>query len=175
MYTYSAYLAEIPRLINVNDTDTVNWCMGLINNQLRYLTTTFFFNERTYTVNGGTQASTQWYRLPPNATEIVNVTVNINGVLWIPNFAGNRRYWDALNVITFVQDYPLFYYIWNNQLGLFPMPSTTGYPITINYKERFVDLCQADYKTGTVTATQYKAGTFTATANSASLTMTTNP
>lgn len=107
--------------------------------------------------------------------EVINVVVNINGVLWIPEFAGNRRYWDALNVISFVQDYPLFFFIWNNQLGLFPMPATTGYPITINYKERIVDLTQADYTTGTVSATQYKTGTFTATASSATLTGATLP
>lgn len=174
MYTFSGYQTEIPRFINVSDSDTKTWAMNLINNQLRYITTNFYFNERTYAVPGGTQASQQWYRLPPNIGDTVNVTVNINGVLWIPSFAGNRRYWDALNVITFVQDYPLFFYIWNNQLGLFPMPATTGYPITINYKERLVDLTQADYTTGTVSATQYKSGSLAATANSANISATTN-
>lgn len=149
--------------------------MELVNDSLRYLTKTFYFNERTYSVPGGTAASTQWYRLPPNIAEVVNITVNINGVLWIPEFAANRRYWDALNVITFQQDYPLFFFIWNNQLGLFPMPATTGYPITINYKERIVDLTQADYTTGTVSATQYKSGTFIATASSATIAGTTLP
>lgn len=157
----------------MTDSDTVSYGMELVNDSLRYLTKTFYFNERTYNVPGGTGASTQWYRLPPNIAEVVNVTVNINGVLWIPEFAGNRRYWDALNVITFVQDYPLFFFIWNNQLGLFPMPATTGYPIAINYKERIVDLTQADYTTGTVAAAQYKSGTFLATASSATLNGTT--
>lgn len=174
MYTYSSYITDIPRFINVSDADTVTWAMELINNQLRYVTTNYYFNERTYTVPGGTQASTQWYRLPPNIADTVNVTVNINGVLWIPQFAGNRRYWDALNVINFVQDYPLFFYIWNNQLGLFPMPATTGYPITINYKERITDLTQADYITGTVSASQYKTGGLTATATVVNMTATTN-
>lgn len=174
MYTYSSYLTDIPRFINVSDSDTVTWAMELVNNQLRYITTNYYFNERTYTVPGGTTASQQWYRLPPNIADTVNVTVNINGVLWIPQFAGNRRYWDALNVISFVQDYPLFFYIWNNQLGLFPMPATTGYPITINYKERILDLTQADYVTGTVGIAQYKTGGITATASSATLTATTN-
>lgn len=174
-FSYSDYLTAIPRFINVTDSDTKTWATDLINNQLRYLTTFFFFNERSWTVPGGTQASQQWYRLPPNVADVVDVTVNINGVLWIPSFAGNRRYWDALNVITFVQDYPLFFYVYGQQLGLFPMPATTGYPITINYKERITDLTQADYSTGTVSAQQYKTGTVTATANSATLTVKTNP
>lgn len=174
MKTYTSYLNDLPRVLNTQDSDTLTWGMEVLNDQLRYLIKTFYFNERSYTVPGGTQASQQWYRLPPNIGEVVNVTVNLNGVLWIPQFAGNRRYWDALNVITFVQDYPLFFYIWNNQLGLFPMPATTGYPITINYKERITDLSQADYTTGTVSATQYKTGGFTATANSATLSATTN-
>lgn len=174
MYTLTDYKNEIPRLINVTDSDTVNWAMKLINNQLRYITTNFYFNERTWAVPGGTQASQQWYRLPSNMGETVDITVNINGVLWIPTFAGNRRYWDALNVIQFVQDYPLFFYIWNNQLGLFPMPATTGYPVTINYKERLVDLSIADYTTGTVSATQYKSGSIAGTAGSPNITATTN-
>lgn len=175
MKTYTSYQNDIQRVINVSDSDTVAYCTELVNDSLRYLTKTFYFNERTFSVPGGTQPSTQWYRLPPNIAEVIDVTVNINGVLWIPDFAANRRYWDALNVITFVQDYPLFFFIWNNQLGLFPMPATTGYPITINYKERITDLTQADYTTGTVSATQYKTGQFTATAASSTLAGTTQP
>lgn len=175
MKTYSDYLSDIPNFINVTDSATKTWAMSLINTYLRQVTTFFYFNERSWQVPGGTQASQQWYRLPPNVAEVVDVTVNINGVLWIPSFAGNRRYWDALNVISFVQDYPLFFYIYGQQLALFPMPATTGYPIQINYKERITDLSLADYVTGTVAAQQYKTGQLTFTANSSNITAVTNP
>lgn len=127
--------------------------MRLINDALRYLVGTFFFNEATYVVPGGTVPGQQGYQLPFNNKQVVNTTVLIGSVLWQPTEVSTRKAFDALNVIPFVNNFPQFYYIWNNQLLIWPTPADSGDPITINYKRRIKDLSQADYSTGTVTVT----------------------
>ncbi len=124
----------------------------LINDSLRYLTGKFpIFNERAYTVN--TVAQQQFYNLPPQVKRLINVTVSIGSVLWLPKFAPNRDYWDSLNVITFYQDFPSFFYVFNSQMGLFPIPASSGNPITMNYQVRTTDLSMADVTQTTASAT----------------------
>lgn len=135
------------------NTSTANTALmaQLINDSLRYLTTKFFFDEKTY--NTVTVAQQQFYNMPPQWKILVNLTVNIGSVLWLPKVCPNRDYWDSLNVIQFYQDFPSFYFIWNNQVGIFPTPASSGNTIAMNYKVRLTDLSQADYTTGTVSVT----------------------
>lgn len=153
MKTYSSYVADIARVINNSSTDNVSWAMEVINDSLRYLTTKYYFNERSYPVPGGTVAQQQFYNLPPQVKKLINVTVTIGGVLWQPKECPSRQYWDSLNTITFYQDFPSFFFVYNGQVGIFPIPATSGSTITLNYKTRIIDLSQADYTTGTVSAT----------------------
>lgn len=153
MKTYSSYVADIARVINNSSTDNVAWAMEVINDSLRYLTTKYYFNERSYTVPGGTEAQQQFYNLPPQVKKLINVTVTIGGVLWQPKECPSREYWDSLNTITFYQDFPSFFFVYNGQVGIFPIPASSGNIITLNYKTRIIDLTQADYTTGTVSAT----------------------
>lgn len=127
--------------------------MRMVNDAIRYLVGTFFFNEASYTVPGGTVASQAAYQLPFNNKQVVNTTVLIGNVLWQPREVATRKQYDALNVIPFVNNFPQFYYIWNNQLLLWPSPADNGDALTINYKRRIKDLSFADYTTGTVSIT----------------------
>lgn len=123
---------------------------------LRVLIMKFYFNERSYTTT--TVASQQFYNLPPLFRKMIDLTVTIGNVLWTTKPAPNREYWDQLNVIQFVQDYPSFHFIYNgNQVGIWPTPATNGNTITINYQTRIRDLAIADYSTGTVTVTNNSA------------------
>ena len=135
------------------NTSTANLAFGmtLVNDSLRYLTSKFYLNERTYTDT--TVAQQQFYNLPPQVKELINLTVTIGTVKWIPKLAPSRDYWDSLNVITFYQDYPSFFFPYNNQVGIFPAPASAGNTITMNYKVRIKDLSQADYTTGNVSVT----------------------
>lgn len=138
--------------LSQNNT-TANLALGdqLVNDALRYLTGKFYFNERSYTTS--TVAQQQFYNLPPQVKQIIDVTVTIGGVLWLPTFAPNRQYWDALNVITFYQDFPSQFYVYNSQLGLFPIPASSGNTVTMNYKIRTTDLSMADVTQTTASST----------------------
>ncbi len=153
MRTCTTYQSDFTDL--TGNTAATNSARGLklVNDALRYLIFTFFFNEASYTVPGGTVASQAGYTLPFNNKQIINSTVLIGSVLWQPKEIGTRAQYDALNVITFTNDFPQFYYIYNNQLLLWPAPASNGNAITINFKRRIKDLSAADYATGTVTVT----------------------
>lgn len=151
MRTYTSYQNDIPRILNNSLTDNVTWATEMVNDSIRYLVSKYYFNERTYTTV--TVAQQQFYNLPPRVKKIINSTVTIGSVLWQPKECPSREYWDALNVITFYQDFPSFFFVYNGQLGIFPIPASSSNTITMNYKSRIPDLTQADYTTGTVSIT----------------------
>ncbi len=125
--------------------DNLTWATEVINDSIRYLVTKYYFNERTYTVPGGTVSGTQFYNLPPQVKKLINLTVTIGNVLWQPKECPSRQDWDALNILTtYKQDFPAFFFIYNNQVGIYPTPSSNGNAITMNYKIRTQDLSQAD-------------------------------
>lgn len=138
-----------------NNTSTANLTLGdqLINDSLRYLTTKYFFNERTYTVPGGTIASTGVYDLPYNIKTIINVYVTIGSIRYQLTEAPTRTFFDSLNFVPYTSDIPQYYFIYNKKINIFPLPASNGNAITINYKTRLEDLSQADYSTGTVVVT----------------------
>lgn len=151
MKTYTNYQNDIPRIINNSLADNVTWATEMVNDSIRYLVTKYYFNERSYTTT--TVAQQQFYNLPPQVKKLINVTVTIGSVVWQPKECPSRQYWDALNVITFYQDFPSFFFVFNGQMGIYPIPSSNGNTITMNYKTRLVDLSMADATAGTVTLT----------------------
>lgn len=137
------------------NTATTNLALGdqLINDSLRYLTTKYFFNERSQVVPGGTVASQQAYNLPYNIKTLISVYVTVGNIRYQLTETANRTQWDSLNFVPYTSDIPQFYYIFNKQCYIFPTPASSSNVITYNYKARLRDLSQADYVTGTVTLT----------------------
>lgn len=138
---------------HTGNTSTTNLAYGdqLINDSLRYLTTKYFFNERTAT--DATVASQQDYALPYNIKTLINVFVNVGDIRYQLRESPTRQFWDSLNFVPYTSDIPQFYYIFNKRIYFFPTPSSSGNTITYVYKTRIRDLSQADYAVGTVSAT----------------------
>lgn len=98
----------------------------------------------------------QFYRLPPNYSKLKDVTITVGNLKWTLSEIRSREEWDALNVFPYYADIPANYFIYPGgdhgaQLGIWPIPSTTGNTITFNYKLRVPDLSIADVTAGTVT------------------------
>ena len=185
MKTYTSYYGtsgaspaysdgDIARIINNTQSDNLTWGMEMVNDSLRYLTTRYFWNEKSVTLL--TVANQQFYNLPAQLKKVINVTVTIGTVLWQPRECSSRQFWDALNVIQFQQEFPYYYFIYGNQIGIWPTPSNAGDTITINYKARIVDLSMADVTStstgntvtvtnGTTTVIATTAGTATTFSN----------
>ena len=109
---------------------------------IRYLVKKYYFNEKTYTDT--TVSGTQFYNLPPQCKELINLTITIGGVLWQPKACTSRQQWDALNIISFQQDFPSYFFVYNGQVGIFPKPASNGNTISMNYKTSLPDLSMAD-------------------------------
>jgi len=126
---------------------------SLINDCYRQLTSerNWYFLQKTATAT--TVASQQFFVLPYDYEELVNVTVTISNYLYTPKEAPSRIFWDVLNQSTqYTSNYPEWYFIFNGQIGFWPTPSSTGSTITYSYKRKVVDLNFADYTTGNVSA-----------------------
>lgn len=109
------------------------------------------FLEQLRTIS--TTASTQFTTLPYDCDLVRSVYVIPNGSTfrYTPSEAPSRFYWDQLNLSTFTQDIPEWYYVFAGQIGLWPIPASTSNTIGIAQKCRVIDLSVVDTTSLTVT------------------------
>lgn len=129
-----------------NNSATFTWVGALPSP----ITSTVYIGVNTTSIGVG---GVQFYQLPPDYSKLKTGTITIGNLQWTPREVTSRQEWDNLNVFPYYADIPNNFFIWNNQFGLWPIPSTTGNIISFNYKRRIPDLSIVDYTTGTVTAT----------------------
>ena len=150
MKTFSSYFGtgsvngDIQRIIGNSFPDNLTWGIEQVNDATRYLVSKYYFNERSYLPPGGTVSQQQFYNLPPQVKKLINLTVTIGSVVWQPKECPTRQDWDALNVQVFYNDFPLYFFVYNGQVGIWPTPSSNSNVITMNYKTRIIDLSMAD-------------------------------
>lgn len=100
----------------------------------------------------------QYYNIPQNVSKIINDTITIGQQRFTPKFLQTRAEWDLINFLPYNSDIPNYCFIYNGQLGIFPIPSTTGNVLTFNYKTKVADMTFADYSTGHIAAAGMTAG-----------------
>lgn len=110
-----------------------------------------------------TTVGVQAYPIPANISKIINDTINVGQLKYQPMAVQSRAEWDLINTLPYTSDIPRYFFIYNGNLEIFPIPSTTGNIITFNYKTRVADLSWADYSTGTIAAAGAVAGDNTVT------------
>lgn len=92
----------------------------------------------------------QAYPIPANVSKIKNDTISVGQLVYTPAPVQSIQEWTMLNALPYTSDIPNYFYIYNNQVMFWPIPSTTGNVITFNYKSRVPDLSFADYSVGTL-------------------------
>lgn len=106
------------------------------------------------TVNtGSTTISTvgqQAYLIPANVSKIKNDTITVGQLVYTPAPVQSIQEWTLLNALPYTSDIPNYFYIYQNQVMFWPIPSTSGNVISFNYKGRVPDLSFEDYSTGTL-------------------------
>lgn len=96
----------------------------------------------------------QYYPLPYNFSQLKDITITQGSLKWTPREVFTREDWDRLNPFPYYSDIPNNFFIYNGQIGIWPIPSSGANTLTFNYKIRVPDLTFADYTTpGTVTMT----------------------
>lgn len=110
---------------------------------------------QTGLTSGATTAATtvgvQAYPIPPTVSKIKNDTITVGQLQYTPAPVQSIQEWTQLNALPYTSDIPNYFYIYNNTVQFWPIPSTSGNIITFNYKGRVPDLSFADYSTGTLT------------------------
>jgi len=95
----------------------------------------------------------QSYPIPANVSKIKNDTITVGQLVYTPAPVQSIQEWTMLNALPYTSDIPAYYFIYNNQVMFFPIPSTSGNIISFNYQARVADMTYDDYATGTVAIT----------------------
>jgi len=112
----------------------------------------------TVTIN---TVGVQSYLIPPTVSKIKNNTITVGQLVYTPAPVQSIQEWTMLNALPYTSDIPNYFYIYNNEVNFFPIPSTSGNIITFNYKERVPDLSFTDYSTGTLSGVAQGSNTIT--------------
>lgn len=92
----------------------------------------------------------QAYPIPANVSKIKNGTITIGQLVYTPAPVQSIQEWTMLNSLPYTSDIPNYYFIYNNQVNFWPIPSSSGNIISFNYQSRVADMTYDDYSTGTV-------------------------
>lgn len=97
-----------------------------------------------------TTVGVQAYPIPANVSKIKNDTITVGQLVYTPAPVQSIQEWTMLNALPYTSDIPNYFYIYQNQVMFWPIPSSSGNIITFNYKGRVPDLSFSDYSTGTL-------------------------
>ncbi len=99
-----------------------------------------------------TTVGVQSYPIPANVSKIKNNTITVGQLVFTPAPIRTIQEWTMINALPYTSNIPNYYFIYNNQVQFWPIPSSSGKVITFNYKARTPDLSFADYSTGTLSS-----------------------
>lgn len=151
MLTYSGARNTFGTLSNNTSTSNLTFGDSMINEGIRMMLgiMPWPFLEKSTTAT--TVAGTQFYNIPSDVEKVISVTVNVGTYKYRPTQVSSLDEWDLVNSPTGVQSgNPSYYFIFNGQIGIWPIPSSNGNTITINYQRIVRDLSVADNTTGTI-------------------------
>lgn len=117
-----------------------------------------------------TTIGVQSYPIPATVSKIKNDTITIGQLVYTPAPVHSIQEWTMLNALPYTSDIPNYFYIYNNQVNFFPIPSSTGNIITFNFKGKTPDLTFSDYSTGTLTGITVGSNSITGSSTSWSAT-----
>lgn len=100
-----------------------------------------------------TTIGVQAYPIPANVSKIKNDTITVGQLVYTPAPVQSIQEWTMLNALPYTSDIPNYFYIYQNQVMFWPIPSSSGNLISFNYKGRVPNFSYADYTTGTVAGT----------------------
>jgi hypothetical protein len=94
----------------------------------------------------------QSYPLGANVSKIKNDTITIGQLVYTPAPVQSIGEWTQLNALPYTSNIPCYFFVYNNQLNFWPIPSSTGNIITIYCQINVPDMTYADYTTGTISS-----------------------
>lgn len=151
--TYSTSFSdgETKSVVYVNGSTAISWTGGLSGAQGDQIFTSTILSGSIASIGG-----VQFYPFPPNYSKLKDITITVGVLRWTLDEIRTREEWDNLNVFPYYASIPSKFFIYpggdkSGQIGIWPIPSTTGNVITFNYKFRVPDLSLPDYGSLTYT------------------------
>ncbi len=128
-----------------NGSTTITWTGGLAGAQENQIYTSTILSGSIASIGG-----VQFYPFPPNYSKLKDITITVGVLKWTLEEVRTREEWDNINVFPYYASIPSKFFIYpggdkSGQIGIWPIPSTTGNVITFNYKFRVPDLSLPDY------------------------------
>lgn len=108
----------------------------------------------------------QSYPIPANVSKIKNGTITVGQLVYTPAPVRSIQEWTMLNALPYTSDIPNLYYIYNNQVNFWPIPSSSGNLISFNYQAKVPDMTYADFTTGTISGATVGSNSITGSATS---------
>lgn len=171
-YTFTGQTALFEKFTNNTSSANDDFGNTFINQYTLELVHKFpaLFSEQTFSLQ--TFPNQRYYTLPANIRKINTVVINVGniegttttgaGFNWPVKECPTMGYWNEINMVNNItSDIPLYYFFYNGQLGIYPMPAAGYNPITIRAQVEITSVFQADYTTGTIVSVPY-AQTLTA-------------
>jgi hypothetical protein len=108
----------------------------------------------------------QSYRLPANISKLKTSTITIGQLVYTSYPVNSVAEWVRLNALPYNAAYPAYFFVFNDELQFYPIPSTTGYVITLYAQINVADMTYADYTTGTISGASVGSNAITGTSTS---------
>ena len=149
--SYTGARNHFGNLVNASDTTTLALADTLMNLRRRVILSArpWWFLEKAFTLT--TLASTQFYALPGQVDRLLSDPyITVSSTRYKPKECVSRAEWDRINETSYTSDVPEWWILYANQVGFWPTPASASNTITLNAKQKVVDLSVADYTTGTI-------------------------
>lgn len=102
------------------------------------------------TTNSLSCVGVQSYPMPANISKLKTSSITIGQLVYQVYPVNSVQEWVKLNALPYTSNLPAYFFLYNDQLSFYPIPSSTGNVITL-YAQIFTpDMTYADNITGTV-------------------------
>ena len=91
----------------------------------------------------------QSYRMPANISKLKTASITIGQLVYIAYPVNSVQEWVKINALPYTAAYPAYFFLYNDELQFWPIPSSTGQIITLYAQINTPDLSYADV-TGTI-------------------------
>lgn len=115
--------------------------------------TSITWQSPTSTVQSSATIATvgvQSYPLPANVSKLKNSTINVGQLVYTPAPVQSIQEWTKLNALPYTSNIPAYFFVYNNQINFWPIPSSTGEVVTLYAQGAIGDMNYEDYSTGTI-------------------------
>ncbi len=110
--------------------------------------TNIYWTSATTTVQTSASIScvgVQSYPLPANISKLKTSSITIGQLVYIAYPINSVQEWVKINALPYTAAYPAYFFVYNDQLSFWPIPSTTGEIISLYAQINVADMTYADY------------------------------